>query len=137
MTAARRALAELLEAAGWRTGTDIEDRAAWALHRFGWQARDVHQQHPVGRYRLDFAWPDLRLGLEIDGWHHRSPAGAAKDATRDSRLRSLGWLIVRVDDQQGEQNMLDQLAAVSRLAWLLKDDRGWPLPVPPTTDTPD
>lgn len=51
-----------------------------------------------GHYRLDMAYPDLRLDVEIDGPHHRLPEVAARDVRRDQRLRSLGWEVLRLPE---------------------------------------
>jgi len=73
------------------------------------------QQFRVGRFRLDFAWPGLKIALEADGWWHRSPEGAVKDRQRDSWLRSQGWLVFRVDDEHGEGVLAAQVARVARI----------------------
>ena len=62
-------------------------------------------QHPVPgphgvAYRLDVAWPDVRLDVEIDGPRHRRPEVAAKDRRRDAHLRALGWEVLRFDEEQ-------------------------------------
>lgn len=62
-------------------------------------------QHPVPGpdgvvYRLDFAYPDVRLDVEIDGPRHRRPEVEAKDHRRDAYLRSLGWEVLRFDQEQ-------------------------------------
>ena len=47
-------------------------------------------------YRLDFAWPHLRIALEYDGYEaheHRR----ADDAARDADLRRRGWKVIRAD----------------------------------------
>ena len=50
---------------------------------------------PDGRelYRLDLAWPQLRIALEYDG--HAAHAGREEhDAARDDDLRRRGWIVV-------------------------------------------
>ena len=45
-------------------------------------------------YRLDLAWPQLRIALEYDG--HAAHAGnEERDAAREDDLRRRGWIIVR------------------------------------------
>lgn len=46
-------------------------------------------------WRLDFAWPDLRVGAEYDGvdWHS-GPEAFRRDRERSSALQELGWSIV-------------------------------------------
>lgn len=48
-----------------------------------------------GAYRLDFAYPALKLCVEVDGyaWHH-DPAKVAADHARRNRLRIDGWQIL-------------------------------------------
>ena len=111
-----RITADQVVAAGWRAGTTLENRVAHRMMRWGYTTGDakdpraVVQQHRVGNYRLDFAWPMQRIALEADGWHHRSPEGAERDARRDAWLRSQGWLVFRVDDQDGEDGLNEQLS---------------------------
>ncbi len=48
-------------------------------------------------WRLDFAWPDLRVGAEYDGvdWHS-GPDAFRRDRERASALQELGWSIVPI-----------------------------------------
>lgn len=46
------------------------------------------------RYRLDFAWPELKIALEYDGYEAHLGRAAA-DAAREADLRRRGWLVVR------------------------------------------
>lgn len=58
-------------------------------------------QHPVRTlagdllYRIDIAWPELRIGLEYDGYEAHE-GRAEYDAERDRRLAARGWRIIRV-----------------------------------------
>ncbi|WNV90671.1 DUF559 domain-containing protein [Umezawaea sp. Da 62-37] len=47
-------------------------------------------------YRLDFAWPDLRLALEYDGYEAHENRRTA-DAARDADLKRRGWKVIRAD----------------------------------------
>lgn len=51
---------------------------------------------------------DRAVGIEVDGPMHFAPFNAARDALRDAELRSLGWVILRVDDQS--HDLLDQVS---------------------------
>lgn len=131
MSLPRRLLAQVVEDKGWRPGTDLENRAALRLDRMGEKPDRVAQQHRVGRYRLDFAWPELRIALEVDGWHHLRPESAARDAQRDAELRALQWLTFRVDDREPwdrESGALDllgyQVVRVVEIVNLLRE-RDW------------
>lgn len=49
------------------------------------------------RFALDFAYPDLRLGLEADSRrYHADPAGWAGDLERRTALTLAGWVILHV-----------------------------------------
>lgn len=48
------------------------------------------------RYRLDFAWPELKVALEYDGYEAHE-GKAELDRAREEDLRRRGWLVVRVD----------------------------------------
>jgi very-short-patch-repair endonuclease len=72
---------------------------------------------PNGRRAfLDFAWPDLRLGVEADGYrHHASRVDWARDHTRNNALTSLGWRILPVT-WEDMVHRPDQLVALLRRA---------------------
>ncbi|UBV19670.1 DUF559 domain-containing protein [Mycolicibacterium fortuitum] len=96
--AVTRATRALLTQHNLPTGTSLEDRVTWRLHRWGCLGRT---QYPVGPYRLDYAWPAVRIAVEVDGPHHWQPDIAIKDVARDAYLRSHGSLVLRIDDGTG------------------------------------
>jgi hypothetical protein len=51
---------------------------------------------PAGRFRLDLAWPDLLVAVEVDGRQHADPDAVVADARRDAALAALGWTVIRV-----------------------------------------
>jgi len=51
---------------------------------------------PTGRIRLDRAWPEVKLAVELDGAaHHSSPEDRRRDLARDRALAALGWIVLR------------------------------------------
>jgi very-short-patch-repair endonuclease len=114
----------VLETAGWKRGTSLEDSVALILYQAGFAAGTVAQQHPVDRYRLDFAFVDLMIALEVDGWQHRNPENAARDADRDATLRAKGWIVLRVDDRSGLEGVNEQMVRVCRLIHRLRGTKG-------------
>ncbi|MGY1639774.1 DUF559 domain-containing protein [Geodermatophilus sp. SYSU D00703] len=51
---------------------------------------------PTGGIRLDRAWPEVKLAVELDGArHHTSPEDRRKDLARDAALAALGWVVLR------------------------------------------
>lgn len=53
-------------------------------------------QHPVGRYRIDFAYPNLMIAIEVDGYRARSTRRRFQsDTDRQNHLTGLGWTVLR------------------------------------------
>jgi very-short-patch-repair endonuclease len=51
---------------------------------------------PTGSIRLDRAWPEVKLAVELDGArHHTSPEDRQRDLARDAALAALGWVVLR------------------------------------------
>ena len=47
------------------------------------------------RLRVDLAWPEARVALEVDGFaHHHGPRQLSADHERRSVLTSLGWSVL-------------------------------------------
>ena len=54
------------------------------------------REHPVGPFRLDFAWPSAKVGLEADGrrWHS-SRLDFERDRAKANTLTDRGWRVLR------------------------------------------
>jgi very-short-patch-repair endonuclease len=51
---------------------------------------------PGFSYRVDFAYPDVRVVIEVDGWrYHAQRAAFEADRRRDAMLQSAGWVVLR------------------------------------------
>lgn len=61
-------------------------------------------------YRLDLAWPNLRIGLEYDGYEAHEER-ADYDAERDRRMSERGWIMIRAskDDIREPATLLGHL----------------------------
>ena len=82
-------------------------------------------QYEVGKYRLDFAAPQLCVGVEIDGheWH-KTAEQRTNDARKDRWLLQRGWLVMRFTGHEIRRDaarcvrevteILDELAAERR-----------------------
>lgn len=56
------------------------------------------QELQIDRYTLDFAWPDKKIYLEIDGSQHNLAWMQEHDKVRTEYLSNLGWICIgRVD----------------------------------------
>jgi very-short-patch-repair endonuclease len=74
-----------------------------------------HRFHPTRKWRFDFAWPELKLALEIEGGlyvkgRHVRGAGAEADCVKYAEALVLGWRVLRVSP--------GQLRDGKALAWL-------------------
>jgi very-short-patch-repair endonuclease/endogenous inhibitor of DNA gyrase (YacG/DUF329 family) len=49
------------------------------------------------RYALDFAWPDKKKCIEMDGSQHKLEKYAESDQRKDKALADAGWAIFRVE----------------------------------------
>lgn len=62
---------------------------------------DVVSEYCEKPYFLDFAFPMLKVGFEMDGMFHvRDPKHIEHDKKRDAYLRSIGWTIYRFNYDQ-------------------------------------
>jgi very-short-patch-repair endonuclease len=82
------ALESTLEARVWllvrRSGLPLPQRQFWV-------------SLPGGRYRLDFAWPEQRIGLECDGWeYHGAQSSFDPDRARLAEFAAARWRILPV-----------------------------------------
>jgi very-short-patch-repair endonuclease len=105
------ALAERGNVAGHRmlrqTIELIEDGCQSELEALGVLNVFRHRSLPrsVGQYRiavssggirLDRAWPEVKLAVELDGArHHTSPEDRRRDLARDAALAAIGWVVLR------------------------------------------
>ncbi len=77
----------------------LETRVRRALHGAGLRPVGQHEVVVAGgrRYRLDFAWPDLRVAVEPDGYSVHGRRGAfERDRRRWADLTAAGWRIIPV-----------------------------------------
>jgi very-short-patch-repair endonuclease len=76
-------------------GTELEHQL-WRRLRgrqvFGLKFR---RQHPIGRYVVDFACPEAKIAVEIDGYWHTQRSAA--DDRRAAEIQTLGYHVVRFD----------------------------------------
>lgn len=64
-----------------------------------------HRFCPTRKWRLDFAYPGLGVGIEVEGGifmrgRHNRPSGFVKDAEKYNTCAILGWRILRYTSEQ-------------------------------------
>jgi hypothetical protein len=90
----------MLELASPLAESAPESRLRMALieHGFPVPAVNFWVHDIAGRriWRVDLAWPSLRIAVEYDGYEAHI-GREAEDAARAEDLRGRGWIIIRVD----------------------------------------
>lgn len=69
-----------------------------------------HQFHPIRRWRMDAAWPDKKVGLEVHGaiWtngHHVRGKGFEDDREKSNEAQLLGWKLLEYSTGQIRNGM--------------------------------
>ena len=65
------------------------------------QGIDYERQFPIGnRFVLDFAFPKLKICIEIDGKSHEKKKQIKIDKKRDKFLYDMGWVVIRIPDEK-------------------------------------
>lgn len=84
----------------WEIGGAISDstfEVLVAAHLAENRLPAPHFHHRIGRYEVDFAFPDVLVAVEVDGWsHHGHRVAFESDRARDLELAARGWLVVRL-----------------------------------------
>jgi very-short-patch-repair endonuclease len=78
-----------------RRQTDAEQRLGHFLRDRRLCGYKFRRQHPIGPFFADFACPDRRLVVELDGGQH---VESRRDERRTAVLVRLGWRVVRYWD---------------------------------------
>lgn len=76
-------------------------RVAFEPYRAG-----LYFQHPIGPFIADFCITCANLIIELDGAHHYTPEGMARDAHRDEYLKFRGFRIIRFPNKRVRNELL-------------------------------
>lgn len=96
LTRPQKLLAALL---GWEVEVSIPTKAA------------PRSGHP-SNYKVDVGNAKLKIAVEVDGKSHASKVARLRDGKKDALLRSLGWKVIRL---KNEEVMRDPLACARRV----------------------
>ena len=81
-----------------RHSTDAEHALWFRLRNRRLSGLKFRRQHPIGRYYADFACPEGRLVVELDGGQHAYQKD--NDNRRSEYLQCRGWRVVRFWDDE-------------------------------------
>jgi very-short-patch-repair endonuclease len=110
---------------------DLEGEMLSAIRRANLpEPKTEYRFHPKRAWRLDFAWPALKLALEVEGGHwgdgrHTRGAGYTEDCAKYSCAAIAGWRVIRVTS-----TMMDDGTALDLLRAAFTGDMLYAPPVP-------
>ena len=84
----------------------LEDRLAQQIRAMQLPSPDrEYLFHPTRRWRVDFAWPEFWLLVEVEGLspaggRHQRIAGFEADAEKYAEAQRLGWTVLRLSPTQ-------------------------------------
>lgn len=85
-----------------RTRSDLERDFLRICRRYRLPMPEVNVE--IGQYEADFVWRDLWFVVETDGYkYHRGQQAFREDRRRDLELRSLGFELQRLSEEQIDQ----------------------------------
>jgi hypothetical protein len=71
----------------------------------------VYHEYGVLVAVLDMGWEDIKLALDYEGDHHRTPVRFNKDIRRHDDVTELGWMDIRVTSRDTEGGIIARLTA--------------------------
>jgi very-short-patch-repair endonuclease len=78
-----------------RVMTDAELKLWNELRAHRLMGLGFRRQFPIAGYIVDFACPDKKLIVELDGSQHGEAESAISDTVRTRRLEQDGWTVIR------------------------------------------
>jgi hypothetical protein len=66
-------------------------------------------------YKVDLAFIDRQIGIEIDGHSHNVLKRQAQDHKKEEKLKELGWTIIRFTNQQVLESFEEVVACIQSL----------------------
>jgi len=84
--------------------TDAEKKLWAILRNRQLSGIKFRRQYRVGGYILDFAAPEYKFAVELDGGQHNNEAHRQYDAKRSEHLRHQGWHVERFWNQDVMEN---------------------------------
>ncbi|MFB7333593.1 DUF559 domain-containing protein [Streptomyces adustus] len=101
------------------------EEAFWRAH-LGFRPpalEGLKAQHEAlgGQYRLDFALPEHKIGIEVDGYaYHATPEAFTRDRKRERDLELAEWRIIRFSGSEINRDADDCIRQAAQLAEAFK-----------------
>ncbi len=107
--------------------TKAESLLWYELRDLRTQGLKFRRQCPIGPYIVDFACLSAGLIVEVDGDSHETEKGKRHDLNRDGYLKSLGYVVLRIDEPDVINSAWHVAQLVKEKAELLVNDPTRPL----------
>ena len=92
------------------------ERKLWGcLRKESLQGFRFHRQAPIGPFVADFLCRERRLVIEVDGATHGEPHEVASDERRSAFLKSQGYAVHRVNNEDVYRNISGTLDTILQL----------------------
>ncbi len=96
------------------TRRELERRMLTLIRRAGLAEPKVN--HPLGRYVIDFAWPQEQVLVETDGYAtHGHRTAFERDRARDAALHAAGYVVLRFTWLQITEEPLEVIARLAQV----------------------
>jgi len=93
-----------------RNQTDVEKKLWYRLRNRQINGCKFRRQHQIGKYVVDFACPEMKLVVELDGGQHAEQLEL--DASRTEFLAQQGYRVLRAWNNQVVENIDGVLEAI-------------------------
>ncbi|MFA5076762.1 MAG: endonuclease domain-containing protein [Patescibacteria group bacterium] len=88
-----------------KNSTSQESKLWYLLRSKNFSDNKFRRQYPIGDYIVDFCCPASKLIIELDGGGHNKNDQILKDNKRDQYLKSQGFKILRVWNNEIDKNL--------------------------------
>lgn len=105
-----------------RKMTDAELKLWNELRAHRLMGLGFRRQFPVGRYIADFACPEKKIIVEVDGSQHAEEKQSAVDAVRSAELEQDGWTVLRFWNNEIMRDIDDLCHHIGIAAGLTAED---------------
>ncbi len=104
----------------------IEERLSLALGTRSICAGMIKTQFDLGPYRIDIAFPNVKMAIECDGRaYHSTPGQIAHDQRRDQYMAGLGWTVLRFTGSRIHRDLSGCLDDVTKAYERLSSADAW------------
>ncbi|HYE42571.1 MAG TPA: DUF559 domain-containing protein [Caulobacteraceae bacterium] len=104
-----------------RDGAPLCEVLLWNALRHGrLRCLTFWREHPVAGHYADFACPELRLVIEVQGARPRHADEIVRDDWRAEALEAAGWQVIRFTSAQVMEDLGAVLAAIEAEARIIR-----------------